>query len=597
MICFLSNKPFDIVLYPIKKNPITFFFIYVLGVMTMLIQVFHFNFKIPRFDFLSNISDAYFFCIVLILLPNRIRKYMEIFGFFALYVLSVVDAFCVHTFSAKIGPEIVNVMLETNSRESAEFLEKYVNISVLFSGVGLIATLAFLHLFVIYKKNWIKTKVIYLLEYIRKSFNIDYVKIPIMILVVGSILFCFPYRFIMVKILAVDNIERMDELINNYTLNTPTNNMLFSLKMRRLSEKDLGVLAENVHKMSIDSCSYRSTNIVLVIGESYIKGHSQLYGYDKHTTPQQVKWNRTGRLVAFSDVVSPSNLTSIVFKNSFSLHSIGAKSNWSSSSLFPVLFRKAGYRVCFLTNQFVKSLQQDVFNATGGLFLNESHLSNAMFDSRNNETHRYDGSLLEDFDSLKSDTSKYNLFIFHLAGQHIDFGKRCPDERKLFKVNDYSSRTDLNDKERQIVADYDNATLYNDDVIEMILNRFEREDAVVIYMPDHGEECYDELHRMGRMPQGDISPQMARQEFRIPFWIWGSKKYIDSHLQIWNQICVAKDNPFMTDDLPHLLLYLAGIFCEEYKESKNVISPKFDKKRPRLLNGQIDYDKLIRVQK
>lgn len=48
----------------------------------------------------------------------------------------------------------------------------------------------------------------------------------------------------------------------------------------------------------------------------------------------------------------------------------------------------------------------------------------------------------------------------------------------------------------------------------------------------------------------------------------------------------------MTDALPHLLLYLAGIHTPWYQERYNILSPKYDEKRPRILKGKTDYDKL-----
>ena len=48
----------------------------------------------------------------------------------------------------------------------------------------------------------------------------------------------------------------------------------------------------------------------------------------------------------------------------------------------------------------------------------------------------------------------------------------------------------------------------------------------------------------------------------------------------------------MTDDLPHLLLYLAGISCEYYSEKRNLVSPSFDENRKRIINGNVDYDQV-----
>ena len=581
----------SLLLYPIKQNLVFFCFMYCLGVLQILIQTFGLDLKLPKFDFLSYVLDLYVICLGIMLFPPLIRKWIRLFVVVFLYALAVVNVFCVSYFSAKLGPEILNVVLETDERESSEFISKYVTFKLFFSPLLVIIILIQFHLLFKYYyrivKSFIKRSLLLNSSVIRKS-----VQIVISICIVVCILFCAQSRINLVKLVFAQTILEADAQVDNFTLNTPLNNLIFALKMRHLAKLDLGILADNQRAFTIESCAYTSDNIVLVIGESYIKSHSHLYGYEKNTTPYQEDMANSNKLVAFQDVVSPSNLTSVVFRNIFSLHSIDDDTDWSEYPLFPVLFRKAGYSVTFITNQFVKSIKEDVFNFSGGLFLNDKRLSDCQFDRRNTSTHRFDGGLIEDYDSLKQFRGKYNFIIFHLAGQHIDFNKRCPDDMRAFHISDYAHRQDLSDEERQVVADYDNATLYNDKVIEMIVKKFEEENAIVIYMPDHGEECYDEIHRMGRIPSGNFSPEMARQEYRIPFWIWCSQKYINNHPTIFSQIRQAVNRPFMTDDLPHMLLYLAGIKTSYYIEKRNLISDNYDSTRKRMIEGKVDYDNL-----
>ena len=576
-------------LMPVKKNLCFFIFIYVLGLITIFVEVQTLHFKIPRFNFLSLIFDIYILCLLLMVIPGRSRPFARAIVSGIAYILAIINAFCVEHFYARIGPEILNVVLETNPRESSEFVNKYITLDVMWSGVGLIVFLMIIHILSarihIEKKNY--------------SFLHRY-SIPIQLcfslLLLVSFYLCSYSRIKVVKLLFASTAEEADLLISNFSQNTPFNNLLFSLKMREIANDGLTILADTQDNVKVDGCSYLSDNIILIIGESYIKGHAQLYGYDKNTTPRQVSrtvLSEKGCLVPFSDIISPSNLTSVVFKNVFSLHSLDEKSDWAHYPLFPVLFRKAGYQVFFITNQFVQALSTDIFNLSGGLFLNHSKLNSVQFDHRNTMTHRYDIDLLEDYDSLKQYQGNYNLIIFHLAGQHIDFDKRSPKEYKVFNILDYKRRKDINESEKQLVADYDNATYYNDFVVDSIIRRFEDDNAIVIYMPDHGEECFDETHRMGRVPTNNYSPEILRQEYCIPFWIWCSKTYIDNHQELFAQIENSKTRPFMTDDLSHLLLYLAGIRCEYYSEKRNLISPSFDVNRKRMVNGKCDYDSTI----
>ena len=54
----------------------------------------------------------------------------------------------------------------------------------------------------------------------------------------------------------------------------------------------------------------------------------------------------------------------------------------------------------------------------------------------------------------------------------------------------------------------------------------------------------------------------------------------------------------MTDDLPHLLLDLAGLSCRWFDPTRSVINDRFDASRPRLLrDDKVDYDLIMRQAK
>jgi heptose-I-phosphate ethanolaminephosphotransferase len=345
-------------------------------------------------------------------------------------------------------------------------------------------------------------------------------------------------------------------------LYVPVYRLAFGLYVNSLADTQIDQLRAASDKVVVDSCSYRVPNIVLVIGESYNKHHSQLYGYKMPTTPRQVAMEADSSLVKFTDVVSTWNLTSFVFKHMLSLYAVGDSDEWCDYPLFPEVFRKAGYHVTFVTNQFEPKAKEAVYDFSGGFFLNDPQLSQAQFDSRNNSTHRFDDGVLKDYDALAAShhSSRYNLTILHLMGSHVDYRARYPQKtRTVFRPSMYN-RPELTDKQRQILAHYDNSLLYNDSIVAAVTERFADKDAVVIYVPDHGEEIFDGSPYMyGRMHGADIDYRLARNEMEIPFWVWGSRKYRASHPYGWKAIQNAKDRPMMIDALPHLLMYLGGI--------------------------------------
>lgn len=371
----------------------------------------------------------------------------------------------------------------------------------------------------------------------------------------------------------------------------PIHRMVFSLYANRLASQQITQLMAATEKVQVDSCSFRSPQIVLIIGESFNKYRSQLYGYDKPTTPRQLKRMQDSTLIAFTDVVAPWNLTSFVFKHVFSLHAIGDEGDWCDVPMFPEVFRKAGYHVTFITNQFLPKAGEAVYDFSGGFFLNHPQLSEQLFDTRNSRLHRYDEGVLQDYDAMKEHDA-HQLTIFHLMGQHVDYRGRFPVKtRRKFTPADYPDKK-LAPKRLQINADYDNAVLYNDSIVDEIIRRFEHQNAIVIYMPDHGEECFNSMDYFGRNHSATIDYRLAREEFEIPFWIWASEKYRQTHPYGWEAVKRYCHRPYMTDLLPHTLMFLGGIHTKDYRKEYDVLNSAYNEKRPRLLKNSVDYNGL-----
>ena len=164
-----------------------------------------------------------------------------------------------------------------------------------------------------------------------------------------------------------------------------------------------------------------------------------------------------------------------------------------------------------------------------------------------------------------------------------------------FGISDYP-RKDLTNEEKETIAQYDNATLYNDFVLSKIVEQFRNENAIVIYLSDHGEECYGKDVRMaGRLTEVEqIDVKKYHEEFEIPFWIWCSPVYKATHHELFKPIHQARTNKFMTDDLPHLLFYLAGIETKTYKADRCMLTPQYNNQRSRKVLNRIDYDVAMR---
>lgn len=605
-------------LRPIVENGAFFFAMYVLGVLCAVLTLPHWR-GAHLYDHLFSelFLDVYVACVLLTLLPRKVRLWVRRALYVLLYAVGVVDVYCFWKFGSTLTPTMLLLVGETDAREASEFFHAYLSPEVFFSPVGWLLVLAVAH--ALWAGRWRMWRLANRASLERwRAWEARELRTPRMVRAQGvcavvvalllgvSVAQSYHNKVGMTQLMTAHSVGAVEHLLTQKdcgNMYLPIYRLVFSWNSNRLADKQVAQCIEAAKRVTVDSCSFRSPTIVLIIGESYAKHHSQQYGYGLKTTPRQVRREASGRLTKFSDVVTCWNLTSFVFKNILSMHVVGEKGEWCDYPLFPELFRKAGYRVTFLTNQFLPKAKDAVYDFSGGFFLNNPTLSEAQFSLRNDKTHRFDDGLIADYDRLVGDgkiklkgDSAHNLIIFHLIGQHVNYRTRCPNNRRVFGPEAYKERRpDLNERQRRIMADYDNAVIYNDSVVDAIVRKFENQDAIVIYMPDHGEECYEPGRGfICRNHSAQVDWPLAHYEFEIPFWIYCSRRYARRHPDVVRAVKAAKDKPFMTDALPHMLVWLAGIGSKDYRDTYNLLSPDYDARRPRILKNSADYDELRR---
>ena len=590
---------------PIQKNGAFFVFMFTLGWICTHLEIMPYYLRnkgaepyeltVPEL-----FLDIYVVCTLLMLIPQKIRIWVKGVLYVFFYGLALVDMFCYERFESTLTPTMLMLALETTGQEAREFLSGYLSWDIVKTGVGWIVLLIVVHTLWTIGRIFAKrmSKRMILPKVHESVYTIPKLLIGLLTAwcLYSSISQTWANKMAIRQLFACDTIGQVEHELNKKdkaNLYIPVYRLAFGLYANGLADTQIDQLKAASDKIQVDSCSYRVPTIVLIIGESYNKYHSQLYGYNKATTPRQVALEAEGSLVKFTDVVSTWNLTSFVFKHMMSLYAVGDSGEWCDQPLFPEVFRKAGYHVTFVTNQFEPKAKDAVYDFSGGFFLNDPELSQRQFDSHNTKTHRFDDGVIKEYDALKDSTIKHNLVILHLMGSHVDYRARYPQKTNTVFTPQMYNRPELSDQQKQILAHYDNSLRYNDSIVAVVTQRFIDKDAVVIYMPDHGEEIFDDSPYMyGRMHSANIDYRLARNEMEIPFWIWGSPLYRENHPYGWMAIQNAKDRPLMIDALPHLLMYLGGISSPLYREELNVISPKYDEKRPRILKGETDYNTL-----
>jgi heptose-I-phosphate ethanolaminephosphotransferase len=278
-------------------------------------------------------------------------------------------------------------------------------------------------------------------------------------------------------------------------------------------------------------------------------------------------------------------------KNLLCCNSIGEGEEWFDAPFFPAVFKSAGYGVYLWDNQKTFNANAD-YSFTLNSFLYNPEFDKIAYTATNDTSYQYDGQIVEDFTKNVKMKAAHNLVIFHLMGQHNIQHKRYPHIPLFdhFTADSIRKKANYLDKEKkQMIAEYDNSTLYNDYVIDQIIHLFENKNTILFYLSDHGEEVFDFRNRIGR-EHGPLFDKKLFFEYQVPCMVWCSDTFIQNHPETINAIKKAEDKPLMSDILFNTLFNVGGIQTDLYRPEDDVLHPSYQT-RKRIIEGQLDYDK------
>ena len=330
----------------------------------------------------------------------------------------------------------------------------------------------------------------------------------------------------------------------------------------------------------------RAKNIVLIIGESLQRGHMSLYGYGIQTTPLLEGLEASGNLIKFSDTISPYATTNQVLMRllNFSNYESERQKAWFRSLSIIDMFELSGYRTFWISNQ--EAFGAHALSAKSAA--DRSDVENFLLKSNLYETVRIkpDGALLPLINQAKAGQGERNFYVIHLIGNHMDYSLRYPEGFGKFSEADIKAK--LTSDQKKVVAYYDNSVLYNDFVINEIFKIFSTEDSLIVYLSDHGENLYEN----GRLGHG----MESRFSYEIPLIFIGSREFLTANATLWQKLEAAKDKPFMSDDLAHLLADIIDAAPLELDTRRSPIRADFNASRKRI-TGESDYDEKLKSAK
>lgn len=575
----------DIIFKPIREQKVLFWFLILMSCVVIPVMCYATGAFPKPFVFAPPIFDCYLLTVLAYFLR---RIHLSWLVWIACILLLGGEVFSILCYQSPYSMTVLQLILETNGREATEFLKGHGVAGQLASATGITFGAIFIS-WLLFKSPSKHTPSP--LRGTPPNLWREFLGAALLLLSAS----CQGYSYF--RLYQAYTAEVTTTIAENKYMplrNSPFIRFFYGHALNVVSTKELAKLEATVERTEVDSCSYRSPIILFLLGESFNKYHSPLYNSKaRQTTPNLCRLKEQGNLIVFDDAVSPYNVTSKTLRYMFSTYYPGCGRAWVDCTLFPAVFRKAGYDVWFITNQFAgEANNRDHHGHAGGTIFNQKELRQQQFTYMNPEATKYDMDLLADLPLADELAAKPSLLIFHMMGQHEDYRERYPEAFNHFTADSVQNNF-TDDNGRQIVAEYDNATLYNDAVVAKLLEKYAEKDVVAIYMPDHGEEVYDWRNSCYRTNSDQMTPEIARYQYEIPMLFYVSDSFKTNHPDLLADIVAAQHKSFISTMLPFALFHLAGITHADYKPELDILSPLYDEECPRIIREDVDYDELM----
>ncbi len=584
---------------PIRKEPIFFILIFLLLSPSPLTSiVIHFGeiscARGTLTGLCGGLAWSYLFTLIVCLPRQRsIRIILKCISYFIAALLALTYFTLRYGFGKFITPAELSIIISTTPTEAYNFFATYLSLSIL---IWLIPAVLLVSLIVIYST---KIRI-----WLPRFFNRipESCKLVLEFIFALSLLFGFYDLHYVAKLFFYDGIEQVERwpywrIDDHYGDNL--SKLIYSSTAVRLSEAKIKLwdnVNRDAYKSQISSSADTNLKIVLIIGESFIRSHSSLYGYPIETNPRLQAEADSGRLVTFTDAVSISNSTIDAIRNILCTNDNRRNEMWYDSPYFPILFAKAGWEVNYWDNQTARKGDWSIFNFTMTEFLFNDFLMEKCYTHIYEKPYPHDGGIVSDYAENVAPTENNTLAIFHLFGQHFNAAWRYPND-SIFSVFDGNeiprSEPWMDNDKRQAIAHYDNATYYNDFVVSSIIDIFKDDNATVVYFSDHGEEIYDYRDSQGRKacPE-NIKAQLIAQN-SVPFFVWMSDEFQRKQPSLARAIIKSSGKPILTQDISHFIMGAAQLNTHYYIPERNFSSDRYES-APRIIMDNLNYDEITK---
>lgn len=332
-------------------------------------------------------------------------------------------------------------------------------------------------------------------------------------------------------------------------------------RMRHFEETTAGFSYEARRADSLQNPAEREV-YVFMIGEAARAANWQLYGYDRETNP---RLSGIEDLVVFRNVLTQSNTTHKSVPMILSSVATDRHGELYRRKGLPELFREAGFKTWFISNQSRQGAMIDKLAADADtvIYMDEP---------------RYDGRMVELMArTIAGDPAPKQFFILHCYGSHFSYHQRYPREAATFLPDDDVAIK--RDNAEPLRNSYDNSIRYTDGVIADAIAELRALGcrSALLYCADHGEDLLDDR----RQRFLHASPTTTFYQLWVASVAWFSTDYCRDFPE---RAAAARQNgsaPATTHALFHTMADIALIESPYLDRGVSLVSGEFDYDRPR----------------
>lgn len=332
---------------------------------------------------------------------------------------------------------------------------------------------------------------------------------------------------------------------------------ILSLLTLRLPEKSPDLKQYYTSPKLVYTANRHPKNVVMVIGESFPKCHSSLYGYEKPTSPRLCSLRDSSRLYVFNQVISPELQTIKAFKRFMSTWqpSEDSENEWFKGTTINEVVEHCGYVTYWISNQSKIGFWDNIVGKYADLCAYNRFVGNKFAGLNRSTLDEEVLPLLRSVQQKEAQQAERNFYFVHLMGSHPAFTQRYPANRNRFASSDYL-KYPINQREKR--ACLDNSILYNDSVVSEIIKCFANSEAVVIYFSDHGLDVYQSANDFCAHGNAQDPKSKAAAE-AIPFVVYASQQYKQRFPETVAKLETATNRPFTTDHLIYTIMDIIGV--------------------------------------